>query len=111
MLPGSLAIVGASQRMTRATRVLRNLLQFGYRGRIFPTNPYAALDLLDEVPVQCEAILSAGIISLPWWYDLPSDHALAAVIDAVPCANFVRLASGCPFSLGRDSSTIAVTAN
>jgi acetate---CoA ligase (ADP-forming) len=39
MKPRSVAIIGASQRMSRATRVVRNLQQFGYRGRIFPINP------------------------------------------------------------------------
>lgn len=35
MKPRSVAVVGASQRMTRATRVIANLQRFGYRGRIF----------------------------------------------------------------------------
>src|SRR5262245_63282317 len=39
MKPASIAIVGASQRMTRATRVVANLQRFGYTGRIFPINP------------------------------------------------------------------------
>jgi acetyltransferase len=39
MKPKSIAVIGASQRMTRATRVIANLLRFGYRGRIFPINP------------------------------------------------------------------------
>jgi acyl-CoA synthetase (NDP forming) len=39
MKPASIAVVGASQRMTRATRVVANLLRFGYAGRIFPINP------------------------------------------------------------------------
>ena len=39
MKPRSVAVVGASQRMTRATRVIANLQRFGYRGRIFPINP------------------------------------------------------------------------
>ena len=39
MKPRSIAIIGASQRMSRATRVVRNLQSFGYRGRIFPINP------------------------------------------------------------------------
>jgi acyl-CoA synthetase (NDP forming) len=39
MNPASIAVVGASQRMTRATRVVANLQRFGYRGRIFPINP------------------------------------------------------------------------
>jgi acetyltransferase len=39
MRPRSIAVVGASQRMTRATRVIGNLQRFGYGGRIFPINP------------------------------------------------------------------------
>ncbi|MGH7348007.1 MAG: acetate--CoA ligase family protein, partial [Candidatus Rokuibacteriota bacterium] len=39
MKPASIAVVGASQRMTRATRVIENLKRFGYAGRIFPINP------------------------------------------------------------------------
>lgn len=39
MNPASIAVVGASQRMSRATRVVANLQRFGYRGRIFPINP------------------------------------------------------------------------
>jgi acetate---CoA ligase (ADP-forming) len=39
MKPASIAVVGASQRMTRATRVVANLQRFGYPGRIFPINP------------------------------------------------------------------------
>src|SRR4029077_2037853 len=39
MKPASIAVVGASQRMTRATRVVANLQRFGYAGKIFPINP------------------------------------------------------------------------
>ena len=39
MKPRSIAVVGASPRMTRATRVIANLQRFGYGGRIFPINP------------------------------------------------------------------------
>ena len=39
MRPRSIAVIGASQRMGRATRVVKNLKAFGYRGRIFPINP------------------------------------------------------------------------
>jgi acetyltransferase len=39
MRPRSIAVVGASPRMTRATRVIGNLQRFGYAGRIFPINP------------------------------------------------------------------------
>ncbi len=39
MKPASIAVVGASARMGRGTRVVANLQQFGYRGRVFPVNP------------------------------------------------------------------------
>jgi acyl-CoA synthetase (NDP forming) len=39
MKPASIAVVGASQRMTRATRVVANLQRFGYAGTIYPINP------------------------------------------------------------------------
>jgi acyl-CoA synthetase (NDP forming) len=39
MRPASIAVVGASQRMTRATRVVANLQRFGYAGRVYPINP------------------------------------------------------------------------
>ena len=39
MKPKSVAVVGASTRMNRATRVIANLQRFGYGGRIFPINP------------------------------------------------------------------------
>jgi len=39
MRPASVAVVGASQRVGRGTRVIANLQQFGYAGRVFPVNP------------------------------------------------------------------------
>src|SRR5215831_19979545 len=39
MKPARIAVVGASQRMTRATRVVANLQRFGYAGKIYPINP------------------------------------------------------------------------
>jgi acetyltransferase len=39
MKPGRIAVVGASPRMNRATRVITNLQRFGYAGRVFPINP------------------------------------------------------------------------
>jgi acetate---CoA ligase (ADP-forming) len=38
MKPTSVAVVGASQRLNRATRVIVNLKRFGYAGRVFPVN-------------------------------------------------------------------------
>ena len=37
--PGSVAVLGASQRMNRASRVVANLQRFGYGGKVFPINP------------------------------------------------------------------------
>src|SRR3989454_3598358 len=39
MKPKSIAVIGASQRVGRATRVIVNLQRFGYAGRIYPINP------------------------------------------------------------------------
>jgi acetyltransferase len=39
MKPKRIAVIGASQRMSRGTRVLVNLQRFGYAGDIFPINP------------------------------------------------------------------------
>jgi len=68
MRPRSIAIVGASQRMGRATRVVKNLKSYGYRGRIFPINPK-----YDEV------------LGLPCYPDLASTPEPAdAVVVAIP---------------------------
>lgn len=68
MNPRSIAVVGASQRVTRATRVIANLQRFGYRGRIFPINP------------KYDAILG-----LPCFPDLASTPEPAeAVVVAIP---------------------------
>ncbi|HEV8438081.1 MAG TPA: acetate--CoA ligase family protein [Methylomirabilota bacterium] len=39
MKPKSVAVIGASQRMSRGTRVIGNLKLWGYGGRIYPINP------------------------------------------------------------------------
>src|SRR5213594_234864 len=64
MKPTSIAVVGASQRMTRATRVVANLQRFGYRGRIFPINPKYA-----------------DILGLPCYPDLASTPEPAAAVE------------------------------
>src|SRR5215467_12978606 len=68
MKPASIAVVGASQRMTRATRVVANLQRFGYAGRIFPINPrYSA------------------VLGLPCYPDLASTPERAdSVVVAIP---------------------------
>src|SRR5712691_9637538 len=51
MKPRSIAVVGASPRMNRATRVITNLQRFGYAGRVFPINPrYAEIQGLPCYP-------------------------------------------------------------
>jgi acetyltransferase len=68
MKPASIAVVGASQRMTRATRVVANLQRFGYGGRIFPINPRYS-----------------EILGLPCYPDLASTPECAdSVVVAIP---------------------------
>ena len=66
MQPRSIAVIGASQRMSRATRVVANLKRFGYGGRIFPINPKynTVLDLpcypdLASTPEQADSVVVA----------------------------------------------------
>ena len=83
MNPASIAVVGASQRMTRATRVVANLQRFGYRGRIFPINPRYT-----------------EILGLPCYPDLTSTpepaHSVVVAIpaDQVPAVLTAALATG-----------------
>jgi acetate---CoA ligase (ADP-forming) len=68
MKPASIAVVGASQRMTRATRVVANLQRFGYSGRIFPINPRYS-----------------DVLGLPCYPDLASTPERAdSVVVAIP---------------------------
>ena len=68
MKPTSVAVVGASQRMGRATRVVANLQRFGYGGRVFPINP--------RYP---------DVLGLPCYPDLASTPAPAdVVVVAIP---------------------------
>jgi len=83
MKPRSIAVVGASQRMTRATRVVANLQRFGYRGRIFPINPKYT-----------------DILGLPCYPDLastpePADTVVVAIpADQVPAVLAAAAESG-----------------
>jgi len=83
MKPASIAVVGASQRMTRATRVVANLQRFGYGGRIFPINPKYG-----------------EILGLPCYPDLASTpepaHSVVVAIPAeqVPSVLTAAVASG-----------------
>jgi acetyltransferase len=70
MKPKSIAVIGASQRMNRATRVIGNLQHFGYGGRIFPINPKYA-----------------EVLGLPCYPDLASTPEPAdTVVIAIPGA-------------------------
>jgi len=78
MKPGSVAVVGASQRMSRATRVVANLQRFGYAGRIYPINPKYA-----------------EVLGLPCFPDLASTPAPAdVVVVAIPAAEVPELLAG-----------------
>ncbi len=70
MKPKSIAVVGASPRMNRGTRVIGNLQHFGYGGRIFPINPKYA-----------------EILGLPCYPDLASTPEPAeTVVVAIPAS-------------------------
>ena len=71
MKPRSIAVVGASPRMNRASRVITNLQRFGYAGRVFPINP--------RYP---------EVHGLPCYPDLASTPELAdSVVVAIPAAD------------------------
>ncbi len=75
MKPKSIAVVGASPRMNRGTRVIGNLQHFGYGGRIFPINPKYA-----------------EILGLPCYPDLASTPEPAeTVVVAIPAAEVPRV--------------------
>jgi acetyltransferase len=80
MNPASIAVVGASQRMSRATRVVANLQRFGYRGRIFPINPKYTEVLglpcypdLAATPEPADSVVVA----------IPAEHVPAVLTEAV----------------------------
>jgi acetyltransferase len=80
MKPRSVAVVGASQRMTRATRVIANLQRFGYGGRIFPINPkyddilgLPCLPDLASTPEPAEVVVVA----------IPAEHVPSVLTAAV----------------------------
>src|SRR5262249_5971309 len=82
MKPASIAVVGASQRMSRATRVVANLQRFGYAGRIFPINPKSAEVLglpcypaLAPTPEPADSVVVA----------IPAEHVPAVLTAAVDC--------------------------
>jgi acetyltransferase len=80
MKPARIAVVGASQRMSRATRVVANLQRFGYRGRIFPINPKYTEVLglpcypdLASTPEPAHSVVVA----------IPAEHVPAVLTEAV----------------------------
>ena len=80
MKPASIAVVGASQRLSRATRVVANLQRFGYRGRIFPINPKYTEVLglpcypdLAATPEPADSVVVA----------IPAEHVPAVLTEAV----------------------------
>jgi len=82
MKPASIAVVGASQRMSRATRVVANLQRFGYAGRIFPINPKYAEVLglpcypdLASTPEPADSVVVA----------IPAEQVPAVLTAAVDC--------------------------
>jgi acetyltransferase len=71
MKPGRVAVVGASQRLNRATRVIANLQRFGFTGRVFPINAKYT-----------------EILGLPCYPDLASTPEPAdTVVVAIPAAD------------------------
>jgi acetate---CoA ligase (ADP-forming) len=80
MNPASIAVVGASQRMSRATRVVANLQRFGYRGRIFPINPkyteVLGLPCYPDLAATPEPAHSVVIA-------IPAEHVPAVLTEAV----------------------------
>jgi acetyltransferase len=71
MKPRSVAVVGASARLNRATRVIANLQRFGYAGRVFPINGKYT-----------------EILGLPCYPDLASTPEPAdTVVVAIPAAD------------------------
>ena len=75
MKPNSVAVVGASPRLNRATRVIANLQRFGYAGRVFPINAKYT-----------------EILGLPCYPDLASIPEPAdTVVVAIPAADVLAV--------------------
>ena len=78
MKPNSVAVVGESQRLNRATRVIANLQRFGYAGRVFPINAKYT-----------------EILGLPCYPDLASIPEPAdTVVVAIPAVDVPAVLSG-----------------
>jgi len=76
--PKSVAAVGASRNPKKAGFViLKNLLSFGFGGRVFPVNPEAdqilglkAFSRVDSIPEDVETVIVAtpvGSVPVSWW--------------------------------------------
>lgn len=90
LAPRSVAVIGASQQGGRATGAVRNLLELGFPGAIYPINPKydTVLDLpcypsLDAVPASID-LVAIGI---------PSEHVLEVLAQGLS----KRRASGSDF--------------
>ena len=80
LAPSSIAVIGASRRSrTIGHEILRNLLQGGFTGRVYPVNPNA------------RAV--AGVRTYPTTTDLPDNVDLAVI--AVPAAEVLDTVRQC----------------
>src|SRR5919108_82548 len=77
--PRSIALIGASESSSRARAIFNNLKEFGYRGKIFPTNP-----------TRGEAF---GLKCYPKVTDIP--EVVDAFIIAIPRDHVVTALEGC----------------
>jgi len=78
MKPKSIGVIGASQRIGRATRVIVNLQRFGYAGRIFPilavdedVDPSNINQVLWAMATRCNPVDDIDILRNTWstWLD------------------------------------------
>lgn len=101
MNPKSLAIVGASRRPTRGTRVLRNLRKTGFSGNVYGVNPrydeiegFPAFPSLTAIP----EVVDCAVLAIP------AEGVAAVLEDAyeIGTRSAVILSSG--FGEGRDDS-------
>jgi len=69
--PESVAVIGASRHEEKLGHgVLKNLLQYGYKGKVYPVNPKA-----DEI---------LGLRAYPSVLDVPGEIDMAVVVVPVP---------------------------
>jgi acetyltransferase len=74
--PDSIAVIGASERKgSVGAAIMRNLIQGGYRGRIYPVNPnyrklwdFKALPSLDKIDSKIDlVVIAVPIQDVPNW--------------------------------------------